>query len=299
MPTAAVTIAVLLAGLTLSAGPQFRATTDLVHLPVVALGRDNQPVRGLTAADFDVREDGRPQQIAFFIEGAPGVVLPLHLGLMLDTSESMTHDLADSSTAAIQFVNSLDESIDATLVDFDTTVRFGRFSPPSYPHMFERIRARKAGGMTALYDALGEYLADATGRDGQHVLVIYTDGGDSSSSMTFSQIDQLLRLSENVLVYVIGYLENQRSSDRVTQQMRLSTMAHETGAEAYFPTSPKQVRDIYAKILEELSARYTIGYVPTNHAADGRFRKLEVKLVRPDLKGVKIRTRPGYYAPRG
>lgn len=299
MPTAVVAIAVLLAGLTVSAGPQFRATSDLVHLPLVALGRDSQPVRGLTAADVEVREDGRPQRVAFFIEGAPGVVLPLHLGLMLDTSESMTQDLADASTAAIQFVNALDESIDATLVDFDTTVRIGRFSPPSYPHMFERIRARKARGMTALYDALGEYLADATARDGQHVLVIYTDGGDSSSSMTFSQIDQLLRLSDNVLVYVIGYLENQRGGDRATQQMRLSTMAHETGAEAYFPASPKQVRDIYAKILDELSARYTIGYVPTNHATDGRFRKLEVKLVRPDLKGVKIRTRPGYYAPKG
>jgi Ca-activated chloride channel family protein len=291
-------IAVVLAGLTLSARPQFRATTDLVHLPVVVTGRDNQPLRGLTAENFDVREDGRPQPLSFLIEGAVGASLPLHLGLLLDTSESMMGDLADAATAAIQFVNTLEESLDVTLVDFDTSVRVGRFSPPSYPHLFERIRARKASGMTALYDALAEYLSDATSRDGQHVLVVFTDGGDSSSSMSFGKLDQLLRLSSNVLVYVIGYLEHQSSSERANQQMRLMLMARETGADAYFPGSAKEIRDIYARILNELEARYTVGYVPSNRAADGRFRKLEVKVTRPDLKGVKVRTRPGYYAPR-
>jgi Ca-activated chloride channel family protein len=290
---------VLLGAWPLASGQdQYRASVDLVHVPVVVLGRDGAPVRGLTKQDFEVREDGRPQDVSFIIEGAPGESLPMHLGLLLDTSESMTRDLSDAATAAIQFVNALDESIDATLVDFDTTVRVGRFSPASYPQMFERIRARKAGGMTALWDALGQYLADAAGQEGQHVLVAYTDGGDSSSSMTFGKLDELLRLSTNVLVYVIGYLENQ-GSERANQQLRLGHVARETGGEAYFPGSAKQIRDIYARILDELSARYTLGYIPSNHSADGRFRKLEVKLARPDLKGTKVRTRPGYFAPRG
>jgi Ca-activated chloride channel family protein len=282
----------------LPAGQQFYAATDVVHVPIVVIGRDGQPVRGLTAADFDVREDGRPQRIQFFAEGSPGDALPLHLGLLLDTSESMQRDLADAATASIQFVNAVEDSVDVTLVDFDSTVRVGRFAPPSYPVLFERIRARKAGGMTALYDAIAMYLEGAMARDGQHVLILYTDGGDTSSSLTFGKVSELLRLSNNVIVYAIGYLENQRGSGRLDQQLRLTQLARDTGGSAYFPASGKQMRSIYDKILVELSARYTAGYVSTNPSMDGRFRKVEVKVTRADLKGLTVRTRPGYYAPR-
>ena len=115
-------------------------------------------MRGLKADDFDVLEEGKPQKIAYFAEGAPGEALPLHLGLLLDTSGSMERDLREAANAAIQFVDALDEAVDVTFLDFDSSVRVGRFQPPSYPRLFERIRERKAGGMTALYDALGVYL---------------------------------------------------------------------------------------------------------------------------------------------
>lgn len=275
----------------------FRAGTDVVHVPVIVTGRRAELVRGLTAADFEVTEDGRPQTIRFFAEGAPGDLLPLHLGLLLDTSESMTLDLNDAAGAAVQFVDALDEPIDVTLVDFDTNVRLARFSPPSYPQLFERIRARKAGGMTALYDALGVYLEGAASRDGQHVLVMFTDGGDSSSSMNAGQLSELLRRSVNVQVYAIGYLENQANSARMMQQMRITQIARDTGGDAYFPADAKQIHEIYAKILDELLSRYTIGYVSSNPRADGKFRKLAVRVTRPDAKRVQVRTRPGYYAP--
>jgi Ca-activated chloride channel family protein len=184
----------------LPARQQFHAGIDVVHVPVVVTGRGGQLVRGLTAEDFDVREDGRPQRIEFFAEGSPGEALPLHLGLLLDTSESMERDLAEAATACIQFVNAVEESVDATLVDFDTTIRVGRFAPPSYPLLFERIRGRKAGGMTALYDAIAVYVEDAMTRDGQHVLILYSDGGDSSSSLSFGKLSELLRMSNNVVV---------------------------------------------------------------------------------------------------
>ncbi len=293
---------VLLIGLgllaALPARQQFHAATDVVHVPVVVSGRDGQLVRGLTAADFDVREDGRPQRIQFFAQGSPGDALPLHLGLLLDTSESMQQDLADAATASIQFVNAVEDSVDVTLVDFDTTIRVGRFAPPSYPLLFERIRRRKAGGLTALYDAVAVYVEEAMARDGQHVLIVYSDGGDSSSSLTFGKVSALLRLSNNVIVYVIGYLENQSSGSRLEQQVRMTAMASDTGGKAYFPTSAKQMRDIYDKILEELAARYTLGYVSTNPAEDGRFRKVDVKVTRSEMKGPTVRTRPGYYAAR-
>ena len=115
--------------------------------------------------------------------------------------------------AIVQFVRALEEAEDVTFVDFDTRVNLGFFKPASYPHLFERIRARQAKGWTALYDAIGVYLERALSISGQHVLVLYTDGGDSTSRMTFGQLTDLLRLG-NVLVYVMGYLENQSSSQR-------------------------------------------------------------------------------------
>ena len=274
--------------------PQFRSGVTIVRLPVVVRGRDGHLARGLAAGDFEVREDGQVQKIAHFAEGAPGADLPLRLGLVLDASGSMEKDLAEAEGAAIRFVQAAEEASEVTFVDFDTSVRVGRFTPPSYPQLFERIRRTKPGGFTALYDALGVYLEGARQRDGQHVLLLYTDGGDSRSRMSFGKLIELLRLS-NVLVYAIGYLENQLSTDRVTQQLRISQIAREAGGEAFFPTSARELQEVYARILDELVSRYTIGYVSSNPKTDGRFRRVEVKLTKPDLRGAKVRSRSGYF----
>ena len=276
---------------------QFRAGVDLVRLPVVVTARDGQLVRGLKMEDFEVLEEGKPQKIAYFAEGAPGEALPLHLGLLLDQSESMERDLREAAGAAIQFVEALDEAVDVTFLDFDSNVRVGRFSPDSYPQLFQRIRDRKAGGMTALYDALGVYLEAALSREGQHVVLLYTDGGDSTSRITYGKLEELLRLG-NVMVYAIGYMEHQVSSARMPQQMRVSQIARETGGEAFFPTSTREIHEFYAKILDELGSRYTLGYIPTVSARDGKFRKVEVKIKNPAHKSAKVRTRSGYLAPK-
>jgi Ca-activated chloride channel family protein len=278
------------------AAQEFHAIVDVVRVPVVVTGPGGQLVKGLKAADFEVLEDGRPQRIDWFIEGSGGESLPLHLGLLLDVSESMQKNLPEAATASVQFVNTVPDSVDVTLVDFDTTVRLGRFAPPSYPQLFERIRNRKAGGMTALYDALAIYLDDLRSREGQHVLILYTDGGDSSSSVTFGKISELLRRTTSVIVYSIGYLENESSAVRLEQQMRLTMLARDTGGDAYFPTSGKQIREIYDRILNELTSRYTLGYVSANQVEDGRFRKLQVRLAASAGKRLTVRARPGYVA---
>ena len=262
-------------------------------MPVVVAGRDGVVVSGLTAADFSVFEDGQRQEITSFAAGAPGEALPLYLGLLLDSSMSMEKDLRAAANAAVKFVDSLEEAVDVTFIDFDTTVRLGRFSPASYPHLFERIRAGSAKGYTALYDALAVYLQSAFARPGQHVVLLHTDGGDSASRTNLTQLVDLLRLG-NAIVYVVGYLDNQSATERVSQQHRMSQIARETGGEAYFPSTPRDIETAYAKILAEIAGRYTIGYVSPNKAQDGKFRRVEVRLTRDDLKGARIRTRTGY-----
>jgi len=141
--------AVLLAAVTTAFAPQqtFRTGVDLVHFSVIVADKQGAPITGLTGDDFELVEDGKPQVISYFLEGFPetgdlGRVLPLHLGLALDTSGSMEDDIHDVRTGMIKFVNANEHAVDTTLVDFDTEVRMARYSGADYPRLVERIRMR-------------------------------------------------------------------------------------------------------------------------------------------------------------
>ena len=297
MPRAAVTACLILAtAVALRAQqPTFRTTVDLVHFGVSVLDKQGKPVTGLTAEDFEVTENGKTQSLKYFAAGSPEEAPPLHIGLLLDTSGSMSGDIKDSRSAAVKFVNTLDQAADVTLVDFDTEVRVARFGPNDYPRLVERIRGRKPDGWTALYDAIGVYLNGAQNQDGQKVLVLYTDGGDTTSAMTFHDMLTLCKASD-VTVYAIGYMEHQ-GSNRMQQRSEMERVAVTTGGQAYFPGAGKDLDGVFEKIRQELAARYSLGYLSSDGRTDGAWRGVEIKLRRPDLKGVKVRTRAGYFAP--
>jgi Ca-activated chloride channel family protein len=275
----------------------FRSGVDLVNFGVTVVNRRGDLVTDLTASDFEIVERGKPQTIEFFARGGETEKLPtLHLGLLFDTSGSMTDDSSFSRSAAIKFLNLLPQAEDMTLVDFDTEVRVARFSQADFPRLVERIRNRKPDGWTALYDAIGVYLDGADVMDGRKILVVYTDGGDTRSSTTFSEVTNLLKASD-VTLYAIGFLDNQSPSFKNDQRMRLTQFAELTGGQAFFPSSSKQLDEMYEKVLAEISAQYTLGYQSTDKTTDGTWRQVEIKLTRPDLKGARIRTRRGYFGP--
>jgi len=207
----------------------------------------------------------------------------------------MERDLRDARSAAVKFVNTLDQAADVTLVDFDTEVRVARFSPQDYPRLVERIRGRKPDGWTALYDAIGVYLNGAQQQEGQKVLVLYTDGGDTRSSLTFADMLDLCKASD-VTVYAVGYMEHQ-GSGRMQQRAELERVSSLTGGQAYFPGVAKDLDGVFEKIREELAGRYALGYLSTDPRTDGAWRAVDIKLLRKDLKGVRLRTRSGYFAP--
>ena len=286
----------LAAAVTMTAAQQtFRTQVDLVHFGVVVTDKQGQPITGLTAADFEVKEAGKPQAIRFFAAGDPDTTPPLHIGFLLDTSGSMESDIKDVRTAAIKFLNAMEEAVDITLVDFDTEVRMARYASSDYARLIERIRGRKTDGATALYDALGVYLSGTVEQNGQKILIMYTDGGDTRSTLSMNEVVDLLRASD-VTVYVVGYLEHQSSSIRMSQRMELMRFAEMTGGLALFPTSVKEVDKMYEKIQREILARYSLGYTSTDERMDGAWRDVDIRLKRPDLKGAKLRTRDGYFA---
>ena len=284
------------AGLLASGQQVFRAGVDLVHFGVVVTDKHGAPILGLKAEDFEIVEGGKPQTLQFFAGGEPASAPPLHLGFMIDNSGSMTRDIGDVRTAAIKFLNRVENITDVTVADFDTEVRVARFGPDDFPRMIERIRSRTPDGFTALYDALGVYLNGASQQTGDKILVLYTDGGDTRSAIRQSELLDLLKISD-VTVYSIGYLQHQ-GSGKAEQQQILTRFAQTTGGQAFFPTSVSEVDKMYDKILREIAGRYSLGYVSTNTKMDGTWRDVKIRLVnKPELKDVKIRTRAGYYAP--
>ena len=281
--------------------PLFTSGIDLVHLGVTVLGRDDKPVTELTEADFEVYEDGEPQEIRYFSRGlaTDAETMPMHLGVLLDGSGSMEEqDGIFAKTAAIKFLSTLTYAEDMTLVDFDTEVRVGRYGQADFPRLVERIRGRRPAGWTALYDALGVYLDGAFDQDGRKVLLLYTDGSDTRSRLPFNEAIDLLRASD-VTMYAIGFQKYIPSGQRHLQRMRLEQLVATTGGRCYFPTDAEELDDIYEQITDELEARYSIGYVSSNPRTDGRWRKLEIKLKVSDrdFGRVTIRNREGYFAP--
>lgn len=292
-------LVLLAAAVTMGASqqPVFRAETELVTVTAVVTDRRGNFMTDLEQTEFEVLEDGRKQTITYFARGESSERAPeLHLGLLFDTSGSMGEDIKLARSAAVKFLNTLGDATDMTLVDFDTEVRVARYGQQDFPRLVERIRSRKPDGFTALYDALGVYLDGAAEDDGRTILVLFTDGGDTRSTIRFSDVMTLLRASD-VTVYAIGFLEHQSSSTRGEQRMRLMQLASETGGEAFFPYAMDQIEEAYDKIRSEIRAQYSLGYLSTNAARDGRWRKVEVKVRRPGQGDLRIRTRKGYFAP--
>jgi len=279
--------------------PVFRTTTDMVGFGVTVSDRRGNFVTDLKPEDLEIVEDGAPQEIQLFTRGDETETAPeMHIGLVFDTSGSMGDDITLARSAAVKFLNTLTDAKDMTLVDFDTEVRVSKFEQASFPRLVERIRARKPDGLTALYDAIGVYLTGAADDSGRKILVMFTDGGDTRSTTTFSKLVTMLRASD-ATVYAIGFLEHQPGAMRSEQRQRISQIALETGGEAFFPSEMKQVEDAYAKILKQIRAQYTIGYVSSNRKQDGRWRKVEIKVKRADIAGPRIQARKGYFAPAG
>ncbi len=275
----------------------FRSGVETVRLGVAVVDREGQPVTVLGRDDFIVFEDGKRQSLQLFSAGEQEEAerQPLHIGLLFDTSGSMASDLRLARSAAVKFCNMLQRAEDITLVDFDTEVRVARFSQNDFPLFVERLRNRKPDGWTALYDALGLYLDGTSFQQGEKVMVAYTDGGDTRSVMSYSDALTALRASD-VTIYIVGFLQNQGAREKLEQRMRLTQLAETTGGLAFFPSTEKEIDEAYVQVLGDINARYLLGYVSSNTANDGAWRKLDIRLTRPELKAAKVRARKGYFA---
>ena len=217
----------------------------------------------------------------------------LHIGLLFDTSGSMDADIKMSRSAAIKFLNTMNYARDMTLVDFDTEVRVTKFSQQDFPRLVERsVRAPERPAKER--DALGVYSRRRRGRRRAQDSVIFTDGGDTRSAIRFGDAMTLIRASD-VMVYAMG-------SCRISPAARgrISASADADGdrkrGSAFFPTTMKEIEEAHDTIVSQVRA-HTFGYVSTNTATDGHWRKVEIRVRQPAGNGVRIQARKGYFAP--
>lgn len=275
-----------------------RIDSTLVLIPVSVTDPMNRFVTGLEREHFRLFEDKIEQDIKqFSSEDAP-----LSVGIVFDTSGSMGSKLQKSRQAVAQFFKTANPEDEFFLVQFNDrptlVVPFTR----STEDVQNQLTFTQSKGRTALLD--GIYLAMnqmKKARNPRKALVVISDGGDNSSRYTESEIKNAVREAD-VQIYAIGIFEPSGSRGRTAEEMSgpglLSEVAEQTGGRHFPVDNLNELPDIAAKIGIELRNQYVIGYSPKNVERDGKYRKVNVKLVQPrGLPPLKAFFRLGYYAP--
>lgn len=270
---------------------RIQVQVEAVSLGVAVSDDRGRFVSGLAAEDFEVREDGVPQDITFFAAEAA----PLTILVLLDASLSMRASLDYVKEAAATFVDRLWEGDVAMIGEFNDRVRFGGEFTDDRFRLTANIMALNPLGPTALYDASIMALERLHFADGDRkALLIFTDGDDSrsmgfGSEMSAGDAIEAARLTDSV-VYAIGFEGN---GARVNKRF-LRRLAEETGGQALFPERTGDLIGSFERIEADLHAQYRLAYIPRRAERNGEWREVEVSV--RGRRGLTTRTRNGYYA---
>jgi len=261
-----------------------------VLVPVAVNDTLNRPVSGLEKENFRVFDDKVGQEItSFSMEDEPVAV-----GLVFDTSGSMSGSEREERAAANEFFKTANPEDEFALVEFDSAPRLVVPVTPDPAKVTYQLLFAHAKGSTALLDAvfLGLHEIKKSNKK-RKALVVITDGGENNSRYTPTEIKNVVKESD-VLIYSIGIFTDAYNTDAGGV---LNSISEQTGGRM-FKTEGMRLSDIARKISIDLRNRYLLGYVPSNTERNGRYHLIEVKIVPPKgLPPVKAHWRTGYYAP--
>ena len=275
----------------------FRSTVDIVSLSVTVMNASNHYVTDLEQDEFSVFEDGVKQDLTFFNRRQQ----PIALSLLLDSSASMEDKLGTLQTAAANFIDRLKPNDLAQVIDFDSRVEVRQPFTGNKADLRAAIDMTSPGGSTSLHNAI--YIALKELRKVRAVneedvrrqaLVVFSDGEDTSSLVTFGEVLDLAKRSETA-VYAIALrgLDTQAKGFREAEFV-MRTLAQETGGRAFFPARIEDLEGVYTQIADELASQYTLGYSSRNARRDGAWRRVIVQVTRPSSTP---RAKKGYFAP--
>jgi Ca-activated chloride channel homolog len=272
----------------------FSSISNYVLLDVSAKNPQGGYATGLTKDSFRVSEGGKLQTITHFSRED----VPVTVGLVIDTSGSMSPKYNQVVTAAMAFIGASNPNDEIFVVNFNDTVIQGL--PPELPFTDDIGKLRAAlsmarpEGRTALYDAIAVALAHLEkGKRDKKTLIVISDGGDNHSSHTLDDIKRMVQESR-ATIYTIGLFDEEDQDKNPSVLRQLSGVS---GGEMYLPPDVSEVIKICRQIAGDIRARYTIGYIPAGDGARGTVRRIKVAAAQPDGRKVIVHTRTSYLVP--
>jgi Ca-activated chloride channel family protein len=271
---------------------------NLVVVNITVTDPYDRIVTGLDEDNFQVYDEKVEQKInAFSTEDAP-----ISVGVIFDSSGSMSDKIQKSKEAALQFFKTSNPQDEFMLINFNERPNLVSGFTSKFENLQDRLLFVKSGGKTALLDAiylgLSEMKKATTNRK---ALLVISDGGDNHSRYTENDIKRVVKESD-VEIYVVGVFEPLTSRARTPEEAggpsMLAGLAEVSGGRMFSVEDPNELPDIAEKISIELRNQYVIGYHPSNLVRDGRWRRIKVKLNPPKgLPPLQVYARTGYYAP--
>lgn len=265
--------------------------SSLVVLNAAVKDKNGRHVPDLNRSLFSIFEDGKKQEIDFF----EAETTPFAAVILIDTSGSMGTNVTLARSAAIRFLDGLRITDQAAIYKFDSKVTLVQDFSNSRD-ISESIYGLKAEGMTVLNDAVfkaAEMLAQR--EEKRRAIIVLSDGADSMSGKS---ADRALKaaLAAHAVIYTVDMSQtNTPGTQLVANRGVLKNFANKTGGTFISTPGGAELRDGFAKIVEELGVQYTLTYSPLNTKKDGKWRAIELRIERP---GLVIRTRKGYNAEK-
>jgi len=267
-----------------------------VNVVFTVTDKHGRYVKNLKKNDFNVLDDSKPaEEIRSFHSETD---LPLQVGLLIDASNSVRDRFKFEQESAIEFLNqTVRPRYDkAFVVGFDVTPEVTQDFTDNTEALSRGVRGLRAGGGTAMYDALYFACRDKLMKAPQtgptrRAIILLSDGDDNQSHVTREESIEMAQRAE-VVVYTIStnITGSRQRGDKV-----LERMAEATGGRAFFPFQINDVANAFVEIQDELRSQYALSYKPADFRSDGRYHTIEI--LAQNHKGLRVRSRRGYYAP--
>jgi Ca-activated chloride channel homolog len=279
-------------------GKVIRTDVDLALVNVTVTDPFNRLVTGLDQDNFRVYEDSSEQEIVTFSSED----VPISIGVVFDFSGSMANKIDKAREAALQFFKTANPQDEFFLVSFNERAELTSTFTNSVEDLQSRMMLTAPKGRTALLDAIYLGLSQMRGaHNAKRALLILSDGGDNHSRYNENDIKRLVKEADTQL-YAIGLYDPLGYRNRTTEELNgptlLADITELTGGRVFAVEHLNDLPDVASKIGMELRNQYVLGYKPSNHAHDARWRKIKVKLRAPKgLPPLTAYSKTGYYAP--